>query len=196
MDNLNKNSYCLVALDKITDYKEEVISVSMGSPKFLETKGIFICTFESFLESNELGEVFDSKKGRTYFLFKTTKDVEFKLANKEWDTHLFSEVREKNDAQPDTIETLFGQMMFNPFIPKKEMGKTDKMLNFLKKLKDGEMVDMIEEEEIDEPKEGYSKEELQSFNKEKRDEVMNELLSKGDKLTEEDKELLSFLANN
>lgn len=180
----------MVALDKVTGIKEEVISISMGSPKFLETKGVMISTFESFLSAIELRDVFDSSKDRTYFMFETNDESLFKLANEEWDDHLFSEARENNHKEPNKFQTLFGDMMFNPFMAKKAgVMNSDRMVEHLAGLIASDKDTLFKDVE-------YTEEKLLTYSKEQREVVMNELLSKGANLTEADKKILNFLVNN
>jgi hypothetical protein len=101
-------NYCIVAIGNTNGVEGEITKVSETKPNFFDAKGLFIATFSSFIEPNELTEWF-TECGRNFMVFDLDeKNSGFNITNKTIHNGLFGflnniNVEEVTNAFIETI---------------------------------------------------------------------------------------------
>jgi len=85
-------NYLLVSLGAIDGIKEDLLEISEGHPKYINAKNVFMSTFKSGLNCNEIKTYLNSIEGRTFFISEINKKtLSVSLGSKKFDEHLFGD---------------------------------------------------------------------------------------------------------
>lgn len=220
---LKSIEYCLVGIDNVKGLKDDVTSVSSNVASFVESKSVFISKFKSHLTPLELNKVFDTGAGRTFFIFELTpvtatvhidisklhktlftefdeKAIELdKMLDKIADGTITKIEPENKDAISDLFKNIFGlTTMYTKLETENNIennSNTSISSIIYPNFKTNTTVAKGNKKEVND-EEYYTDDELSSLSKKEKDKLVNRLLMKGKKLTDNDKKILSFLAKS
>lgn len=163
-------NYCVIIMGETNGVSDEVRKIAETEPNFLETKGITIATFTSFVSPSELTEWFKENKRNV---------IVFDLNPKVSGVHFM-----KQQIQ----EALFGFL--------KNVDLDDMNQQFIDEVETIEKYDVFEPDfSGDTITNILSEKAIVGMNKKEKEDLLNKLIENGlDKLTEDDKKLLSLLA--
>jgi hypothetical protein len=173
----------------------EIVDICNDDPKFLNAKGILICTFNSAANAKEMEDYFTSL-GRSFFLFEIgAKNTGYNFVNKTIHEGLFSHIKPDLDDLGMTSKILIDEWINNAFTPLPENIKQMLINNSgATKEHNPEQTTNIETVEI----KGKLKINQSYYNKlseKERDNIINNIIDKGfSNLTDLDKEILDFLS--
>lgn len=158
-------NYCIVVIGNTTGVEAEISKISETKPNFFDAKGLFIATFSSFIEPNELTEWF-TECGRNFMVFDLDeKNSGFNITNKTIHNGLFGFI---NNINVEEVTNAFIET-----IPDYEYDKS----------KNDNNTNRLDAEKIE--KMGVSE----------REKLLNKLIDFGlENLSENDKKLLPLLA--
>jgi hypothetical protein len=89
-------NYCIVVIGNTNGVEAEITKVSETTPNFFNAKGLFIGTFSSFMEPNEITEWF-IECGRNFMVFDLDeKNSGFNITNKTIHNGLFGFIKTLN----------------------------------------------------------------------------------------------------
>ena len=158
-------NYCIIALGNIEGVKDEIGQISETAVRYSDAKGIVIATFSTVATAIELREYFTLNK-RSFLLFEMGEDnYGVNITNTAIHDHLFGEIEQRGVQFLETLsEKLINEIQST--IKNPINGITGGSENSVV-ITDN--VDVKEVVEID----------FKSISKEKREEMVNELLDKG-----------------
>ena len=180
----------MLLLGNTEGIRDEILSIALDPYKYIQGENITMLTFVTFLAPSEMKEYFGSTDDRSYFLFEMNSDSAMvSLNDKSLESYLFDGlINPKGNI--DVIDTIFGSMGVNNYnndIEKIELyhnpSSNDPLI---------EMLNTLDKHGV-KREDKFSEDKLNSYTKEERDELVDELLEKGTNLTESDKEVLNFL---
>jgi len=190
MSKLDKNKYCVICLENTEGMRDEILSIAVDPYKYIKGENMLIVTFTTFMTPQEMKELFGNPGDRSYFLFEMNSDTAMVMVSDETlQDYLFEGLANPKD-KIDIIDTMFGPMGLNN--ANNDIEKVE-----LHRKPTGDFIEMMENIK-DEPvsnKNKFSDDKLNSYSKEERDKLVDELLEKGADLTKDDKEVLNFLIN-
>jgi hypothetical protein len=159
-------NYCTLILTETRGVVSEIEKISESKVNVLDAKGILIATFSSNLEPCEITEIFKANK-RNFFLFD-----------------LSTESSGVNIMKKDIHQGLFG------FINDVDLEeKARDLLDTIHEAKIGAKIKLKKESEE------ITEEDIKKMKTEEKKELFDKILDKGvDKMTENDKKILPFLA--
>jgi len=215
MKNINKKEYCILGLESVDGMKDEIISIAIGSPKFIENEHMLMSVFETYLEPSDMREVFDSTR-KSYFLFELDpKSALVNILDKKMYNFVFKNYRAKeeiNDMNTSTdlpdglIKTIFNSTMGINISPINDIGNLtdDKLRDIINNLNnfkgsdgksDNSRLFRTGSGKKEKPTTGYNKDVISKYSESDRHNLINEILNKGSNLTDDDKHILKFLTN-
>jgi len=217
MKNINKKEYCILGLERVDGMKDEIISIAIGTPKFIENDHMLMSVFETYLEPSDMREVFNSKH-KSYFLFELDpKSAMVNIIDKKMHNFVFKNFRVKeelndmrtNSDLPDGLmKTIFNSTMGINITPIDDIrdlsdDKLKDIINNLNNFKGSDgMSDITKlfrgggtKKEKSITNVGYDMGEISKYSESDRHNLINEILNKGNDLTDADKHILKFLTN-
>lgn len=160
-------NYCTLILTETQGVVDEIEKISESKVNVLDAKGILIATFSSNLEPCEITEIFKANK-RNFFLFD-----------------LSTESSGVNIIKKDIHQGLFG------FI--NDVDLEEKARDLLDTIQEAKIDAKIKSKKQSEME--ITEEDIKKMKTEEKKELFDKILDKGvDKLTENDKKILPFLA--
>ena len=159
-------NYCIIVVGDTNNVTEEVIKISNNEPNIIGKGGLFISTFTSMLEPNELKEYFILNK-RSFFIFDLNAPTSAYRIDK-----------------PNIHEGLFGFL------------KTIDVEKMSKDLMDSitESSDISSDNFVDDIKE-ITLDEIDYMSSNEKQSLMDELLDRFDSLSDNDKKILEKIAS-
>lgn len=201
----NRREYCILGLENIKGLKDDIISIAIGSPKFIDNESMCMSVFYTQLTPVEMKSVFNSN--RSYFLFELDPgNAMVNIIDKKMHDFVFKNFKTKEqinklDSPNDLFKTIFNSTMGVNIIPIDEQDLVDdsKLKRLIENLanlrnRDGKTDNELKaEKEIEDNK--YNEEELNTYSIDAKHDLINEILEKGTELTDKDKSILKILTN-
>jgi hypothetical protein len=161
-------NYCIIVVGDTNNVTEEIIKISNNEPNIIGKGGLFISTFTSMLEPNELKEYFILNK-RSFFIFDLNSPTSVYRIDK-----------------PNIHEGLFG------FLKTVDLDKMSKdLMDSITDSFDISDKDFIKDVNVKE----ITLDEIDSMSSNEKQLLMDELLDRFDKLSENDKKILEKIAS-
>lgn len=164
-------NYCVVILGNTTSVMPEIEKISEIKPRFLDSKGIIICTFLSNLEPREVNDWFKTNN-RSFLVFDLNPEMSgYHITKTEIHEGLFGFIKSINLEEMDRKMDLFKTVIDS---------KEDSMITIGSNK-------TIEEKEL-------TIEDVNKMNSVEKKRLFDRLLDNGiDNLTENDKKIMPFL---
>lgn len=193
--------YCVIMLGDVSGCKSQIEKVSdIEKPRYMEATGLVISTFSSVLLVKELTSYFKSFK-RNFVVFELNLDNSgFNLTDKNIQNLIFDEMLDKKNGSESKTDSIFDSLLNNEKSKEEFEETVNKFTTLQDQIKSSLTDNGFEVPEIDMKLETkrvkakvwyHIREDMETSEIER---IIDEILDKGDSITEYEKGILSKLS--
>ena len=189
-------NFCVVFFTPIEGCTDEILDISLSTPRVMKGKGICMLTFSSSIDIESITEYL-SENNRNFLLFDLDKSSSgFNLTDKDKESEFFGFINDTSDYSDSERYTndLLDDLVKSNFIDNTSKDTEPSWLYDDKNtVSSGWTANIMGNNK---PQNKYLGIDIESLSKEERNELVNSIIDKGlDKLTELDKDILGKISN-